>query len=74
MTLYSNSLIGQKGNIFEGLSNGNNTISRDSALPEGIYFYTLTYKNASGLEKKLSGYFILNRVYLGRPSVNKYSD
>jgi gliding motility-associated-like protein len=50
---------GQNGTLFRGFSDGRNTINRDSALPDGTYFYTLTYKNTTGRENNLSGYLYI---------------
>jgi gliding motility-associated-like protein len=50
---------GQNDNFFRGFSDGRNTINREAALPEGTYFYTLTYMNTTGIEKNLSGYLYI---------------
>lgn len=50
---------GQNDNFFKGISDGRSTVSRDVELPEGTYFYTLTYKNTKGIEKNLSGYLYI---------------
>ncbi len=52
---------GQNDNFFKGLSDGRSTVSRDVELPEGTYFYTLTYKNTKGIEKNLSGYLYIKQ-------------
>lgn len=52
---------GQNDNFFKGFSDGRSTVSRDSELPEGTYFYTLTYKNTKGIERNLSGYLYIKQ-------------
>ena len=52
---------GQNENFFKGFSDGRSTVSRDIQLPEGTYFYTLTYKNTKGIEKNLSGYLYIKQ-------------
>ena len=52
---------GQNDNFFKGFSDGRSTVSRDVELPEGTYFYTLTYKNTKGIEKNLSGYLYIKQ-------------
>jgi gliding motility-associated-like protein len=52
---------GQNDNFFKGFSDGRFTVSRDVELPEGAYFYTLTYKNTKGIEKNLSGYLYIKQ-------------
>jgi gliding motility-associated-like protein len=52
---------GQNDNFFKGFSDGRSTVSRDVELPEGTYFYTLTYKNSKGIEKNLSGYLYIKQ-------------
>ena len=52
---------GQNDNFFKGFSDGRSTVSRDVELPEGTYFYTLTYKNTKGIERNLSGYLYIKQ-------------
>lgn len=52
---------GQNDNFFKGYSDGRSTVNRDVELPEGTYFYTLTYKNSKGIEKNLSGYLYIKQ-------------
>jgi gliding motility-associated-like protein len=52
---------GQNDNFFKGFSDGRSTVSRDVELPEGAYFYTLTYKNTKGIERNLSGYLYIKQ-------------
>jgi hypothetical protein len=52
---------GQNDNFFKGFSDGRSTIGRDVELPEGTYFYTLTYKNTKGIERNLSGYLYIKQ-------------
>ncbi len=52
---------GLNDNFFKGFSEGRSTVSRDVELPEGTYFYTLTYKNTKGIEKNLSGYLYIKQ-------------
>jgi gliding motility-associated-like protein len=52
---------GQNDNFFKGFSDGRSTVTRDVELPEGTYFYTLTYKNTKGIEKNLSGYLYIKQ-------------
>ena len=52
---------GQNDNFFKGFSDGRSTTSRDVELPEGTYFYTLTYKNTKGIERNLSGYLYIKQ-------------
>jgi gliding motility-associated-like protein len=52
---------GQNDNFFRGFSDGRSTVSRDVELPEGTYFYTLTYKNTKEIEKNLSGYLYIKQ-------------
>ncbi len=47
-------------NTFQGVSNGRATISEDSELPVGVYFYIIKYNNnGDNLDK--SGYLYINR-------------
>ncbi|WP_423998563.1 gliding motility-associated C-terminal domain-containing protein [Maribacter sp. IgM3_T14_3] len=47
-------------NTFQGVSNGRATISKDSELPVGVYFYVIKYNNnGDNLDK--SGYLYINR-------------
>ncbi|MDF4221867.1 Ig-like domain-containing protein [Maribacter sp. M208] len=47
-------------NTFKGLSDGRATISKDSELPVGVYFYVIKYiKDGNNLNK--SGYLYINR-------------
>lgn len=48
-------------NVFRGISDGKLTIQREQELPDGTYFYILSYKNTLGIEKNLSGYLYLKR-------------
>ena len=52
---------GQNDNFFKGFSDGRSTVNRGVELPEGTYFYTLTYKNSKGIEKNLSGYLYIKQ-------------
>lgn len=52
---------GQNDNFFKGFSDGRSTVNRDVELPEGTYFYTLTYKNTKGIERNLSGYLYIKQ-------------
>ncbi|MDF4202585.1 gliding motility-associated C-terminal domain-containing protein [Maribacter sp. SA7] len=47
-------------NTFQGVSNGRATISEDSELPVGVYFYVIKYENdGDNLDK--AGYLYINR-------------
>lgn len=59
--VYSVTSYGQNDNFFRGFSDGRSTINRDTQLPEGTYFYTLTYKNLKGIERNLSGYLYIKQ-------------
>jgi len=47
---------GQKDAVFRGLSDGRTTMNRNEELPEGTYFYTLTYVNSKGIQRQKAGY------------------
>ncbi|THD65648.1 tandem-95 repeat protein [Robertkochia marina] len=47
-------------NVFRGISEGRMTISKNSMLPAGTYYYTLNYKTNSGSSKRLAGFFYIN--------------
>lgn len=61
MEVYHVNSYGQNDNLFKGFSDGRSTVNRDVELPEGTYFYTLTYKNMKGIEKNLSGYLYIKQ-------------
>lgn len=46
-------------NVFRGMSEGRMTISKDSMLPSGTYYYTIDY-TSNGIKKHLAGYFYIN--------------
>ncbi|MBL7472755.1 Ig-like domain-containing protein [Robertkochia sediminum] len=46
-------------NVFRGMSEGRMTISKDSMLPSGTYYYVLDYE-VNGNSKRLAGYFYIN--------------
>ncbi|MHA7057938.1 gliding motility-associated C-terminal domain-containing protein, partial [Aquimarina sp. M1] len=47
--------------LFKGVSNGRVTISQDSELPVGTYYYVLEYINPRGLDAYKAGYLYINR-------------
>ncbi|MCG2461906.1 gliding motility-associated C-terminal domain-containing protein [Flavobacteriaceae bacterium F89] len=49
-----------RGNYFDGTSQGRVTVDKDHKLPTGTYFYLLEYGNDDG-SKKISGYIYINR-------------
>ncbi len=59
--VYSATSYGQGDTFFKGYSDGRSTINRDVELPEGTYFYILTYKNSRGIEKNRSGYLYIKQ-------------
>ncbi|WGK95080.1 MULTISPECIES: gliding motility-associated C-terminal domain-containing protein [Flavobacterium] len=59
--VYSATSYGQGDTFFKGYSDGRSTINRDVELPEGTYFYILTYKNTRGIEKNRSGYLYIKQ-------------
>ena len=52
---------GQGNNFFRGISEGRATVNQPAELPVGTYYYVLTYVNAEGKTKDLSGYLYINR-------------
>jgi gliding motility-associated-like protein len=52
---------GQNSKFFRGLSEGRATISQNSELPVGTYWYIIKYKNAQGVWKQRVGYLYLNK-------------
>ncbi|MCV9930624.1 gliding motility-associated C-terminal domain-containing protein [Flavobacterium sp. LS1R49] len=46
-------------NVFEGFSDGRNTLKREEKLPTGTYFYTLQYDN-NGNKVEKSGYLYIS--------------
>jgi hypothetical protein len=46
---------------FKGESSGRATISKDSQLPDGTYFYVIKYTNSEGVENDKAGYLYINR-------------
>ncbi|WP_165749778.1 gliding motility-associated C-terminal domain-containing protein [Cellulophaga sp. Z1A5H] len=49
-----------QSNVFRGISNGRVTISTDSELPVGVYFYIIKYVN-EGNHLNKAGYLYINR-------------
>uniref|UniRef100_UPI000405DDB5 T9SS type B sorting domain-containing protein n=2 Tax=Cellulophaga TaxID=104264 RepID=UPI000405DDB5 len=49
-----------QSNVFRGASNGRVTISTDSELPVGVYFYIIKYVN-EGNHLNKAGYLYINR-------------
>ncbi|MBU2945544.1 Ig-like domain-containing protein [Zobellia uliginosa] len=47
-------------NLFNGTSEGRTTISKESELPVGVYFYVIKYEN-KGINLTKSGYLYINR-------------
>lgn len=47
-------------NVFNGTSDGRSTISKDSQLPVGVYFYVIKYENEE-LNLSKMGYLYINR-------------
>ncbi len=52
---------GQSGKFFRGISEGRATISQNSELPVGTYWYIIKYKTAQGVWKQRVGYLYLNK-------------
>ncbi len=52
---------GQNDVLFKGLSDGRTTINRNEELPEGSYFYTLTYINSKGIKRQKAGYLYIKQ-------------
>ncbi|MBP6424418.1 MAG: gliding motility-associated C-terminal domain-containing protein, partial [Flavobacterium sp.] len=52
---------GQSGKFFRGISEGRATISQNSELPVGTYWYIIKYKNAQGVWNERIGYLYLNK-------------
>ena len=48
-------------NAFRGISNGRATISQNSQLPVGIYFYIINYVNQAEEAITVDGYLYVNR-------------
>ncbi|GAA4107674.1 hypothetical protein GCM10022393_03180 [Aquimarina addita] len=46
---------------FDGISNARVTVGEKDGLPEGTYYYTLEYENATGAFKSKAGYLYINR-------------
>lgn len=44
---------------FKGFSTANGTINKGHILPEGVYFYILTYKDKNGNQKQIKSYLYL---------------
>uniref|UniRef100_UPI000FFEE635 T9SS type B sorting domain-containing protein n=1 Tax=Aquimarina sediminis TaxID=2070536 RepID=UPI000FFEE635 len=47
--------------LFEGSSNGRQTVKEKEELPVGTYYYILKYENANGITKSKAGYLYINR-------------
>jgi gliding motility-associated-like protein len=56
MVVYEQQGYGQNGNYFYGIPTGGSEV-----LPDGVYFYVFEYKDATGVDRQLQGYFHLNR-------------
>ena len=52
---------GQNGKFFRGISEGRATISQNSELPVGTYWYIIKNKNTQGVWKQRVGYLYLNK-------------
>lgn len=60
--VYETKSYGQNGNYFTGESNGRVTISKETQLPVGTYFYILKYTNDNtGEVKSRAGYLYIQR-------------
>lgn len=61
VSVFTTKAYGTDGNVFDGTSQGRVTVSQDSQLPVGTYFYLIDYKEPNGNTKSLSGYLYINR-------------
>jgi gliding motility-associated-like protein len=46
---------------FNGFSQGRSTINTSMLLPEGTYYYFVSYVKNSGIPRKISGYLFLKQ-------------
>ncbi|UPZ17879.1 gliding motility-associated C-terminal domain-containing protein [Flavobacterium humidisoli] len=46
---------------FNGISQGGATISKSEGLPEGVYFYVITYKDQNGVKKEIKSYLYIKK-------------
>ena len=59
--VYETTAYNSNGNVFKGYSQARATVSTDSKLPDGTYFYFVeVFDDATGATSKLSGFVFLN--------------
>ncbi|TRZ41772.1 Ig-like domain-containing protein [Robertkochia solimangrovi] len=58
--VFETSGYGQGRNYFYGISEGRLTISQQSKLPSGTYYYIINFKDENGYKHNKSGYFYIN--------------
>jgi gliding motility-associated-like protein len=46
---------------FNGISQGRSTISKSDGLPDGVYFYVITYKDKNGIKKEIKSYLYIKK-------------
>lgn len=46
---------------FNGISQGRATISKSEGLPEGVYFYVITYRDENGVKKEIKSYLYIKK-------------
>ncbi|MEO8236104.1 MAG: gliding motility-associated C-terminal domain-containing protein, partial [Flavobacterium sp.] len=61
LLVYETKGYGQNGKYFKGYSEGRVTLSQNSGLPVGTYFYIVKYINNNNQAKERSGYLYINR-------------
>jgi len=59
--VYSAKDYGKGGRFFSGESTTSTSIAKDKQLPEGVYFYVLSYETPEGEIKKRSDFIYINR-------------
>lgn len=46
---------------FNGISQGRSTISKSKGLPDGVYFYVITYKDENSIKKEIKSYLYIKK-------------
>ncbi len=46
---------------FNGISQGRSTISKSEGLPDGVYFYVITYKDKNAVKKEIKSYLYIKK-------------